>query len=306
MAESMNEVKHRIASTKNTRQITEAMQMVQTVKLNQIQGQTATYNEYVAKIKAVVMHLAESHLLDSQAPSKTQDQGKKGPTAYLVITSDRGMVGSYNSNALRGTNRFIADHTPNADDYVILAVGGTGADFYKKNGANVAYEYRGVSDIPTFQEVKGIVKTITQMYNDQLFSELYVCYNHFVNRVRSDFRVEKLLPMDRESIEQSMSGADGAGASIKTEALTAEYEVEPSEQEVLHAILPQYSESLVYGAILDAKTAEHSSSSMAMKAATDNADDLISSLELKYNRARQAAITTEITEITGGQEALNH
>ncbi|ANZ59691.1 F0F1 ATP synthase subunit gamma [Fructilactobacillus lindneri] len=302
----MNEVKHRIASTKSTRQITEAMEMVQTVKLNQIQGQTETYNTYVSKIKSVVMHLAQSHMLDNHKPSRNKADNSKGKTAYLVITSDRGMVGSYNSSVLRGTNRFIEQHTPNQDDYVIMAVGGTGADFYKKNGANIAYEYRGVSDIPTFNEVKGIVKAVSQMYNDGVFTELYVCYNHFVNRVKSDYRAEKLLPMDRESIEQSMNGAEGAGSDVKTKVLSAEYEVEPSEEEVLNAILPQYAESLVYGAILDAKTAEHSSSSMAMKAATDNADDLISSLELKYNRARQAAITTEITEITGGQEALNH
>ncbi|WP_429971129.1 F0F1 ATP synthase subunit gamma [Fructilactobacillus sp. Tb1] len=305
MVESMNEVKHRIASTKSTRQITEAMNMVQTVKLNQILGQTKTYDQYVSKIKAVVMHLAQTHMLDNQKPSSA-DSSTKSKTAYLVITSDRGMVGSYNSNAIRGTNRFIEKHTPNKEDYLILAVGGNGADFYKKNGADVAYEYRGVSDIPKFSEVRGIVKAVSQMYEDGVFTELYVCSNHFVNRIRSDFKAQKLFPMDREAVEESMDGANGAGSEVKTKVLSAEYDVEPSEKEVLEAILPQYAESLVYGAILDAKTAEHSSSSMAMKAATDNAGDLISSLELKYNRARQAAITTEITEITGGQEALNH
>lgn len=304
MVESMNEVKHRIASTKSTRKITEAMEMVQTVKLNQIQGQTKTYDQYVSKIKSVVMHIDNTHMLDNQKPSSADSS--KSKTAYLVITSDRGMVGSYNSNAIRGTNRFIEKHTPNKADYLILAVGGNGADFYKKNGADVAYEYRGVSDIPTFSEVKEIVKAISQMYEDGVFTELYVCSNHFVNRIRSDFKAQKLFPMDREAVEESMDGANGAGSAVKTEVLSAEYDVEPSEKEVLEAILPQYAESLVYGAILDAKTAEHSSSSMAMKAATDNAGDLISSLELKYNRARQAAITTEITEITGGQEALNH
>ena len=130
MVESMNEVKHRIASTKSTRKITEAMEMVQTVKLNKIQGQTKTYDQYVSKIKSVVMHLANTHMLDNQKPSSADSS--KSKTAYLVITSDRGMVGSYNSNAIRGTNRFIEKHTPNKADYLILAVGGNGADFYKK------------------------------------------------------------------------------------------------------------------------------------------------------------------------------
>ncbi len=109
-----------------------------------------------------------------------------------------------------------------------------------------------------------------------------------------------MLPIDDEAI------ASAASQDIVVKPMSAEYDVEPSEKEVLDVVLPQYSESLVYGAILDAKTSEHASSSTAMKSASDNADDLISSLELKYNRARQAAITTEITEITGGQEALSH
>ncbi len=100
------------------------------------------------------------------------------------------MVGSYNSNVIRETNEFIEANSGD-DDYLILAVGGTGADFYKKRGANVAYEYRGVSDVPTFNEVREIVKTVTSMYDTGVFSELYVCYNHFVNRIVSRFRGEK-------------------------------------------------------------------------------------------------------------------
>lgn len=295
MAESMSDVQHRIASTKNTRQITSAMQMVQTSKLNQIQKAAVGYQDYVSKVKAVVMHLAKSHLLDDSS----SDSKQSGKTAYLVITSDRGMVGSYNSNVLRETNEFIASHSGD-NDHLILAVGGTGADFYKKRGDNVAYEYRGVSDVPTFNEVREIVKTVTSMYDSGVFSELYVCYNHFVNRLVARFRGEKMLPVDSETLSGNAAG------DTQAETLSAAYDMEPSEKEVLKVVLPQYSESLVFGAILDAKTAEHASSSNAMKSASDNADDLIADLELRYNRARQAAITTEITEITGGQEALNN
>ncbi|MCH5462103.1 F0F1 ATP synthase subunit gamma [Lactobacillus sp. LC28-10] len=295
MAESMSAVQHRIASTKNTRQITSAMQMVQTSKLNQIQKAAVGYQDYVSKVKAVVMHLAKSHLLDDSS----SDSKQSGKTAYLVITSDRGMVGSYNSNVLREANEFIASHSGD-DEHLILAVGGTGADFYKKRGENVAYEYRGVSDVPTFDEVREIVKTITSMYDSGVFSELYVCYNHFVNRLVARFRGEKMLPVDSETL------SGDAAEETQADTLSAAYDMEPSEKEVLKVVLPQYSESLVFGAILDAKTAEHASSSNAMKSASDNADDLIADLELRYNRARQAAITTEITEITGGQEALNN
>ncbi|TPR35135.1 F0F1 ATP synthase subunit gamma [Apilactobacillus micheneri] len=300
MAESINEVKHRIASTKSTHQITTAMQMVSTAKLNRIQKHSVSYEQYVSRVKSVVMHLAQSHLLDNINSSSNADSGKAKKTAYLVITSDRGMVGSYNSNVIREANAFIEKNTPNPDDYMILSVGGNGADFYKNRNVNVAYEYRGVSDIPTFAEVREIVKTANSMYEDGVFDELYVCYTHFINRISSEFRAEKMLPMDSEAMNE------GASKDVKTSKISAEYEVEPDKQAVLKSILPQYAQSLVFGAILDAKTSEHSASSSAMQSASDNAEDLISKLELQYNRARQAAITTEITEIVGGQEALKH
>lgn len=301
MAASLNDVKHRITSTKKTRQITSAMEMVSQSKLNQIQKQTTNYDIYASRVKAVVMHLAKSHFLDGiNQSSATNSNNESKKTAYMIITSDRGMVGSYNSNVLREANSFMEKHSGDVNNRSIIAIGGTGADFYKKQGANVIYEYRNVSDVPTFDEIRGIVKTVTSMYEDGVFDELYVCYYHFVNRIQSKFRAEKMLPMDSESIESD------ASKDISEENMTMDYDIEPSNEEVLKVILPQYSESLVYGAILDAKTSEHASSSTAMKSASDNADDLISSLELQYNRARQAAITTEITEITGGQEALSH
>jgi len=299
MAESLHDVLRRINSTKATRQITSAMHMVSTAKLNKIQKQAVGYQDYVSKVKAVVMHLSQSHLLDNSSSSLQSNRPVK-KTAYLVITSDRGMVGSYNSSVLRDTNAFIKERTPNPDDYMVLAVGGTGADFYKHRGVNVAYEYRGVSDVPEFNEVREIVKTVTTMFNNEVFDELFVCYNHFVNRISSRFRAEKMLPVDKETMSTD------AAKDTQAAPLTAEYDTEPSEEEVLQVVLPQYAESLVYGAILDAKTAEHASSTNAMQSATDNADDLIATLQLHYNRARQAAITTEITEITGGQEALNN
>lgn len=297
MTESISDVQHRIASTKNTRQITTAMQMVQTSKLNQIQKAAVGYQEYVKKIKSVMLHLAKSHLLDGSLSDLTSDKESK-KVAYLVITSDRGMVGSYNSNVIRGANSFIEEHSNNRE-YVILAIGGTGANFYKKRGANVIYEYRGMSDIPTFKEVSVIVQTITNMYDNHIFTELYLLYDHFVNRLINRFSTKKMLPVDSETL--SIDSYEET-----EETLTGSYDMEPSEKEVLNMVLPQYSESLIFGAVLDAKTSEHASSSNAMKIASDNATDLIAKLKLQYNRARQAAITTEITEITGGQEALNN
>ena len=311
MPASLQEVKRRIESTKKTGQITGAMQMVSTAKLSQIQKHAVSYQVYAQKIRSVITHLAKSHLLDSATTgeSETSQDGKINTlgmlkqrpvkkTGVVVITSDRRLVGSYNSNVIKQTMSLVNSEERNKDNVVILAIGGTGADFFKKRGYEVGYEYRGVKDIPTFREVRPIVNAIVTMYSNGQYDELYVCYNHFVNTLTSAFRAEKMLPISAENM-----GSDDFNTPDEN-GLMADYETEPSQDAILEVVLPQYAESLVYGAILDAKTSEHASSSTAMKSATDNAKDLIASLELQYNRARQSAITTEITEITGAQAAL--
>ena len=313
MPASLQEVKRRIASTKKTGQITGAMQMVSTAKLNQIQKHSESYQTYASKIRSVITHLAQSHLLDSAsaAKSQTSQEGKLNTlgmlkqrpvkkTGIVVMTSDRGLVGSYNSNVIKQTMDLIKDGGHNKDDVVIIAIGGTGAEFFSKSGYNVAYEYRGVKDVPTFREVRPIVEAIVTMYDNGLYDQLFVCYNHFVNSLTSIFRAEKMLPISAENM-----GVDDLAVADEETNYHIEYETEPSRDAILEVILPQYAESLVYGALLDAKTSEHASSSTAMKSASDNAKDIISALELQYNRARQSAITTEITEITGAQAALD-
>lgn len=307
MAVSEQDVKRRIDSTRKTKQITSAMQMVSTAKLSQIQKHTGGYQIYSEKIKKMVEDIVRAHILNVNGVSDIKSSSelnaigllKQRPVekrGYLVITSDRGLVGSYNSSVIKQTNDFILDKEKSFTEANIIAVGSTGLDFYKNRGAKILYNYNNVSDVPTFNEVREIVKSVTEMYSQGQFDELYVCYNHFVNRLSNEFVVTKMLPITDDVI--------GLDQEQKTTQINAEYDVEPSPEELLEDILPQYAESLVYGAILDAKTAEHAASSAAMRSASDNANDLIDDLELQYNRARQSAITTEITEITGGMVAL--
>lgn len=303
MADSLIDIKRRIASTKKTRQITSAMQMVSGAKLNQVEKRSAAYQIYADKVRETVTHLAQSQLLtlaaNEAADKKDDDKGKVlvsdllqqrdvKKVGYLVITSDRGLVGSYNSNILKSMLDVLKDDEHPSS---IMAIGGVGSDFFKRRNVNVAYEYRGVSDIPTFDEVREIVKTAVSMYRNEVFDELYVCYNHHVNSLTSTFRVEKMLPIN------DLDPEEVSDAPIQ-------YLTEPDLDSVLDAVLPQYAESLIFGAIIDAKTAEHAASMTAMKSATDNADDLISNLSTRYNRARQAAITTELTEIVSGAAAV--
>ena len=292
MAASLQDIQRRIASTKKTRQITSAMQMVSTAKLSQIQRHGGSYTTYANALHDVVAHLSNAHINNVSGTLLEQRDVKK--VGFLVISSDRGLVGGYNSTLLKGMMAIIEERQLTPDQVVILAVGGNASDFFKKRGYNVAYEYRGVSDVPTFNEVREIVKTVTTMYDNEVFDELTVAYQHFVSRIQNDPRLEKMLPVTTDDMEPTEEGG-----------LKADYEMDPSPEQILGVVLPQYAESLVYGAILDAKTAEHAASANAMSSATDNAKEVINTLELQFNRARQSAITTEITEITGGMAALD-
>ncbi|MCT3115313.1 F0F1 ATP synthase subunit gamma [Leuconostoc lactis] len=299
---SLQDIQRRISSTKKTRQITSAMQMVSTAKLNQIQRYSTGYQAYAARLEAVVEHLVSANLFHNadakHIPLIAQRPIKK--TGILVVTSDRGLVGSYNANIIKQTNALLARLGLDQNNTVILAVGGNGADFYKKRGFNVILEHRGVSDIPSFNEIRSVVRTVTSLYETEVFDALHVVYNHFVNRLTSEYRDVQLLPLTGDTLDV-MGGTTAEKAELDVQSA---YEIEPDTTAVLNVVLPQFAQSLVYEAVLDAKTAEHAASSTAMKSATDNAKDLISGLELQFNRARQAAITTEITEITGGMAAL--
>ena len=157
---------------------------------------------------------------------------------------------------------------------------------------NVAFELRGLEDQPSFDQVGKIISKAVGMYQNELFDELYVCYNHHVNSLSSEVRVEQMLPI-----------ADLDPNESEGHVLT-KFELEPDRDTILDQLLPQYAESLIYGAIVDAKTAEHAAGMTAMQTATDNAKNVINDLTIQYNRARQAAITQEITEIVGGASAL--
>jgi F-type H+-transporting ATPase subunit gamma len=282
---NLREIKGRITSTKSTKQITKAMQMVSSSKLRRAEQNAKAYVPYMEKIQDVVGAIA-SGTKDSGHPMLTARPVKK--TAYLVIGSDRGLAGAYNSSILRQVQRTIDERHKSKDEYVILAVGRVVRDYFVKRDHNVISDVVGLPDQPSFADIKEVARKAVGMFTDGTYDELYMYYNHFVSAIASEVTEKKLLPL-----------TDLAPASSN-----ASYEFEPSGEAILEVLLPQYAESLVYGALLDGKASEHASRMTAMKNATDNASDLISDLSLQYNRARQAAITQEITEIVGGAAAL--
>lgn len=299
MGASLNEIKTRIASTKKTSQITRAMQMVSASKLTKSEASSQKFQIYANKVREIVTHLTATQLNDIASDNPRGDVNYNSmlisrpvkKTGYIVITADGGLVGGYNSSILKQTMSILEEDHKSPDDYVMIAIGGTGADFFKARGINLAYELRNLSDQPSFDEVRKIVGMATTMYQNEVFDELYVCYNHHINSLTSQFRVEKMLPISDLDPEEATT-------------FDQEYIFEPSKEEILAQLLPQYAESLIYGAIVDAKTAEHAAGMTAMKTATDNAATIIDDLTVSYNRARQGAITQEITEIVAGASAL--
>jgi F-type H+-transporting ATPase subunit gamma len=283
---SLREIKGRINSTKKTSQITKAMEMVSASKLNRAELNAKSFVPYMEKIQEVVASIALGSN-DVTHPMLVTRPVKK--TGYLVITSDRGLAGAYNSNVLRQVYRTIQERHTSQDEYAIIAIGRIGRDFFKKRGMNVVLDITGLPDQPSFADIKAIAGKAVNMFADGTFDELYMYYNHYVSAIQQDVTEKKLLPL-----------TDLAANNNKL----ISYEFEPSAEEILVTLLPQYAESLIYGALLDAKASEHAARMTAMKNATDNAKELINTLTLQYNRERQASITQEITEIVGGAAAL--
>ena len=210
-------------------------------------------------------------------------------TAYLVITSDRGLAGGYNANVLRQVTLTLKERHTSKDEYVLFVIGRKGRDFFRRREQPIGMDVTDLSDSPTFADIKSIANETVSGFEAGKYDEIYICYSQFVNAITQIPTVEKLLPMERPEKKQ-------------TEA-SAQYEYEPSPEVVLEALLPRYAETLIYGALLNGKASELGAKMTAMGSATKNASKLIGELSLTYNRARQAAITQEITEIVAGANA---
>ena len=281
------EIKRRIKSVQNTKQITKAMKMVAAAKLRKAQERAEASRPYTEKMKEVIASIA-ARTEDVDHPLLEVREVKK--TAYLVITSDRGLAGGYNANILRSTVQTIKKQHQSSDEYGVFAIGRKGRDFFKKRNYPLIGEIIGLSDSPTFADIKDIVRTAVQMYAEGVFDELYLVYNEFVSAISQRPVEKKLLPL--------------VDLEAETGNLNTQIDFEPSAEGVLNVLLPRYAETLIFSAVLEAKASEQGARMTAMGNATDNAEDMIQRLTLTFNRARQASITQEISEIVGGANAL--
>lgn len=261
------------------------MEMVSASKLNRAEENAKRYSSYSEKIQEVIANIASNNS-DVTHPMLQRREVKK--TGYIIVTADSGLAGAYNSNVLRKLYQTVEERHTSTDEYTVIAIGRMGADFCEKRNMPVAGKVIGLQDQPKYAEIKEIASNAVKMYEDEEIDELMIIYNEFVSAISQVVQTNTLVPI----------------SNIDHVKATSSYEYEPDEEQILKVLLPQYAESLVYGALLEAKASEHAARMTAMKSATDNADDLIDELTLKFNRARQAAITQEITEIVGGAAAL--
>ncbi|WP_019635573.1 ATP synthase F1 subunit gamma [Paenibacillus fonticola] len=284
MAKGIREIKRQIKSIQNTRQITKAMEMVASAKLRKAQERAQSSRPYAEKLKEVVTSIAAgtegvTHPMLVTRPVKR--------TAYIVITADGGLVGGYNTNIIRKVMEVINEKHASKSEYGLFVIGRKGRDYFNRRELPVVKDIVELSDIPKFADIKSLAFAAVQSFEEEQFDEVYICYNKFINAMTQLPTVDRLLPFD----------------SVETGGPAAEYEYEPSPEAVLEVLLPKYAETLIFGALLEGKASELGAKMTAMGSATKNASKMINELTLTYNRARQAAITQEITEIVAGANA---
>ena len=282
---SMKDIKRRKESIQSTEQITKAMKLVATVKLQKARGKAESARPYFnAMYNTVISMLAGSKGVDHRF-LKSGDTTKK---AIIVITANRGLAGGYNSNVIK----LITESNIPKEAAVIYPVGTKGRDYFTRRGYEIAKDYSEVINEPLYSDAMAIGQEVLRAFEAGEIGEIYLAYTSFKNTVVHEPKLIKLLPVNPEEFENK-----GAENNILMN-------YEPDQEEALDIIIPKYINSLLYGAFMEAVASENGARMTAMDNATSNADEMISELALLYNRARQGSITQELTEIIAGANAI--
>ena len=283
---SMREIKRRRESIQSTGQITKAMKLVSTVKVQKAKGKAESCKPYFDYMyEAVKSMLAKSGNISH--PYLQAGESKK--KAIILITSNRGLAGGYNSNVVK----LLTESNIAKEDAVVYAVGRKGKETLARKGYKIKEDYSEVMNNPIFSDAAEIGRTVLEAFANGEVGEIYLAYTIFKNTVTHIPTMVKLLPVGVKAEEED-----------KTTDLTM-MNYEPEAEEALDMIIPKYVNSLIYGALVEAVASENGARMQAMDSATSNAEEMISDLGLKYNRARQASITQELTEIVAGASAIN-
>jgi F-type H+-transporting ATPase subunit gamma len=282
------EIKTKIKSVQNTRKVTRALEMVSASKIRKAQDRMRTSRPYAQAMRQVIGHLAQANT-DYQHPFLVEREQVKR-VGYIVVSSDRGLAGGLNNNLFRKLLGEIRQFNEQGVEVDMVTVGQKAQAFFRRIKVNMVGSVSHLGDVPHLDDLRGVVKLMLQAYIDGKVDRVFVVYNHFVNTMTQKATFDQLLPLP-----PSQAGVPNHDW---------DYIYEPDAATVLDHVLIRYVESLVYQAVLENVASEHAARMVAMKAASDNATKLIGTLNLVYNKARQAAITQEISEIVGGAAAV--
>lgn len=282
------EIRTKIKSVENTRKITRAMEMVAAAKMRKAQERMRAARPYAEKIRSVAAHLSRANPEYKHPYLVKRDNPKK--VGLIVITSDKGLCGGLNTNVLRLAVTHMKTWEADGKSCAVTAIGNKGLGFMNRINAEVKSHLTGLGDVPHMEKLIGATKVMLDAYVSGEVDEIHICYNGFVNTMKQEPRMEQLLPLTGEKIGEANGNWD--------------YIYEPEAKEVIDELLLRYIESLVFQGVVENMASEQSSRMVAMKAASDNAKDVIADLKLVYNKARQAAITREISEICSGAAAV--
>ena len=282
------EIRTKIKSVENTRKITKAMEMVAASKMRKAQDRMRASRPYAEKIRNVAAHLSFAQVEYKHPYLIKRDVVKN--VGLIVISSDKGLCGGLNTNMLRLSVNQMKTWETEGKAVAVSAIGNKGFGFMNRVGANVKSHITGLGDVPHLESLIGTIKVMLDAYTDGEIDQLYICYTRFINTMKQEPVMQQLLPLSGEQLGSPKGHWD--------------YIYEPEAKPVVDQLMMRYVESLVYNAVAENMASEQSSRMVAMKSASDNAKEVIGDLKLIYNKARQAAITKEISEIVGGAAAV--
>ena len=282
-------INRRIKSVKSTKKITRAMELIASSRIVKAQQRMESSNSYIEVLDEIVQEL-------TNLGSIGQEESEQGlnKVALIVITSDRGLAGAYNSNILKLAEQKYQEVISSNKEVDLYAIGKKASGYFTYRNIDPASSYEGITDEPKFENAFEVMSSVIESYNNGDLAEVHILYTKYVSALTQNAIVKQLLPLvkaEDNSNEQEIENTGG-------------YSFEPSAEEVLEELIPKYMNATLFGALLNSSTSEHASRMRAMKAATENAEDLVKVLTRQSNQARQAEITTEISEIVGGAEAL--
>ncbi|MCK5716797.1 MAG: F0F1 ATP synthase subunit gamma, partial [Thiomargarita sp.] len=285
---SGKEIRTKIASIKSTQKITRAMEMVAASKMRRAQDRMRKSRPYAEKMHQVIGHLAHAHPEYKHQYMQTREVKRIG---VIIVSSDRGLCGGLNTNLFKMSISAMQSWLDNSIEIDMCTIGNKATGFFKRFSGNIVATPKNLGDSPSLEDLIGSVKVMLDAYEDGKIDQLFIIYNHFVNTMTQGITKRQLLPITADEEDKNLTHH-------------WDYIYEPEAQEVLDGLLKRYIESLVYQSVVENIACEQAARMVAMKSASDNAGDIIDELQLAYNKARQAAITQELSEIVAGAAAV--